>query len=414
MEPRDFRDQPVFIDGTAERLAVQDVGEEEAQIPRRHSKCSLIFNRKNLLVVLLFVALFLRGVSCQEQKTKNKPERAKTVTDLFNTSSCGEPPFRCPYPRIEFYLYTRSSQETPELLDLLGDAGPTLNGTFYNGEHPTKVLIHGFGGGRKLSPSPDLRKAYFTRGEYNIIVVDYSSLVIEPCLSQIEWSPRFCALCIAQLVGWLEAGWLWSAATRILEEERGEGKQRLVGAPAQNVHIIGYSIGAHIAGLVANYVGPERIGRITGLDPTIIFYMGSNRSRDLDPTDALFVDVIHTGAGVLGQWGPNGHVDFYVNGGTSQPGCGGGIYETLACDHQKVTPYFIESITTKVGFWAAPCSNLVLYLIGWCTNEETKYIKMGEDVPRSARGIYYLDTNARKPYAKGLPASSKMQRERRG
>lgn len=58
-----------------------------------------------------------------------------------------------------------------------------------------------------------------------------------------------------------------------------------------------------------------------GLDPTIVFYMGNNRSLDLDPTDAHFVDVLHTGAGILGQWGPNGHADFYLNGGTSQPGC---------------------------------------------------------------------------------------------
>jgi hypothetical protein len=60
---------------------------------------------------------------------------------------------------------------------------------------------------------------------------------------------------------------------------------------------------------------------IAGLDPTIVFYMGKNRSRDLDPTDAHFVDVLHTGAGILGQWGPNGHADFYINGGSSQPGC---------------------------------------------------------------------------------------------
>ncbi|KAG8228304.1 hypothetical protein J437_LFUL007022 [Ladona fulva] len=226
----------------------------------------------------------------------------------------------------------------------------------------------------------DLRKgevgtlAYFTRGEYNIIIVDYSSLVVEPCLSQVEWSPRFCALCIAQLVAWLEAAWYWSKSSSQIE--------KVVGAPPEGVHIIGYSVGAHIAGLVANYVGPDRIGRITGLDPTIIFYMGNNRSRDLDPSDAIFVDVIHTGAGVLGQLGPNGHVDFYVNGGSSQPGCSGGIYETLACDHQKVTPYFIESINSKVGFWAAPCPNLLLYLIGWCTADTSKYIKMGEDVPK--------------------------------
>lgn len=84
-----------------------------------------------------------------------------------------------------------------------------------------------------------------------------------------------------------------------------------------------YSVGAHIAGLVANFLTPEegKIGRITGLDPTIFFYAGSNNTRDLDKSDAHFVDIIHTGAGILGQWSASGHADFYVNGGTSQPGC---------------------------------------------------------------------------------------------
>lgn len=124
-----------------------------------------------------------------------------------------------------------------------------------------------------------------------------------PCVSQVEWSPRFCGKCIAQLASYLS------------NHPRGVTPDKL--------HLIGYSIGAHIAGLTANYVTRGKLGRITGLDPTIIFSMGTtgNRSRDLDFTDAHFVDVIHTAAGVLGQWGPSGHADFYVNGGTSQPGC---------------------------------------------------------------------------------------------
>lgn len=47
------------------------------------------------------------------------------------------------------------------------------------------MVVHGFGGGRNLSPSTDMRKAYFTHGNYNIIIVDYGSLVKEPCLSQV-------------------------------------------------------------------------------------------------------------------------------------------------------------------------------------------------------------------------------------
>ncbi len=79
----------------------------------------------------------------------------------------------------------------------------SLWNSHWNPAHPVKIVVHGFGGGRKLSPSPDIRKAYFTRGNYNIIIVDYSAAVKEPCLNQMEWAPRFGSLCIAQLVKYI-------------------------------------------------------------------------------------------------------------------------------------------------------------------------------------------------------------------
>lgn len=136
-----------------------------------------------------------------------------------------------------------------------------------------------------------------------------------------------------------------------------------------------------MSGLVANYLKPEegKIGRITGLDPTIFVYAGSNNSRDLDPSDAHFVDILHSSAGILGQWQAGGHADFYINGGTSQPGCGSStIFQTLACDHTKVTPYFIESIVSPKGFWAGPCTNLFTYLLGWCEPKDSDLVLMGE------------------------------------
>ncbi|XP_046664366.1 pancreatic lipase-related protein 2 [Homalodisca vitripennis] len=347
----------------------------------------------NWLPTLAAIALMTRcGVTGQDEF-----KEVKHVGDLWNTSSCIEPPFACPHPRIQFFLYTRYTQATPDLLDTTDPN--SLYASHFNPSHPTKVIIHGFQGGRNLAPSTDLRDAYFKRGNYNIIIVDYSTLVKLPCLSQMEWSPRFCAQCIAQMVDYLA--------------------YHPRGVVPDTLHLMGYSIGAHIAGLTANFVQEGKLGRITGLDPTIIFYMANNRSKDLDPSDAHFVDVIHTGAGVLGQWGPNGHADFYVNGGTSQPGCtSNSIIKTLSCDHTKVTPYFIESINSEAGFWSVPCSNRFLFMLGFCNPPAQDWVLMGEHANPKIRGIFYLTTNANPPYAQGLPGRfrpkpSRQQRQSR-
>ena len=49
--------------------------------------------------------------------------------------------------------------------------------------------------------------------------------------------------------------------------------------------------------------------------------MTADSSRKLDKTDAKFVDIIHTNAMEKGKLEATGHVDFFVNGGMSQPGC---------------------------------------------------------------------------------------------
>lgn len=65
-----------------------------------------------------------------------------------------------------------------------------------------------------------------------------------------------------------------------------------MGARAQDFHIIGHSLGSHIA----SYAGKKitGLGRITGLDPAKPYFESMASVTRLTPNDAIFVDVIHT------------------------------------------------------------------------------------------------------------------------
>lgn len=144
------------------------------------------------------------------------------------------------------------------------------------------------------------------------------------------------------------------------------------GLRPEDVHMIGHSLGAHTAGYAGERI--PGIGRITGLDPAEPYFQGMGPSIRLDPSDATFVDVIHTDGRSFflleipgyGMSQSCGHIDFYPNNGKEQPGCalsqeGGtlipltlikdGIEEAsrvlLACNHVRAIKLFIDSINGK-------------------------------------------------------------------
>jgi len=92
-----------------------------------------------------------------------------------------------------------------------------------------------------------------------------------------------------------------------------------------SVQIIGFSLGAHVAGMAGQGVNTtvgKPIGRITGLDPAAPGFHANPEESKLDSSDASFVDVYHTNQGLKGYPGLLGHVDFFPNGGGPfQPGC---------------------------------------------------------------------------------------------
>ena len=71
---------------------------------------------------------------------------------------------------------------------------------------------------------------------------------------------------------------------------------------------------------------PLTIDYFVGMDPAGPFYEGGDKRVRLNPTNAKFVDITHSNAkpltsGGAGMFAASGHVDFYPNGGKTQPGC---------------------------------------------------------------------------------------------
>lgn len=77
-----------------------------------------------------------------------------------------------------------------------------------------------------------------------------------------------------------------------------------------------------------------------GLDPALpLFNRTSN--EHIKKTDADFVDIIHTNANNHGILDAVGDVDFYVNGGATQPGCGADRMWMIINYFYQIPNYFL-------------------------------------------------------------------------
>jgi len=240
-----------------------------------------------------------------------------------------------------------------------------------------KIISHGWVDNADAFWYADTKDNYLTRGNANIVAIDWSrhaSTLYSISVNRLPDVARFTALMILEL----------------------SDTQNI---PLSNFHLIGHSLGAHLFGFVGQHIFAmrgQRIGRITGLDPAGPLFEGNPPDRRLSPDDATFVDVVHTDSGGLGMRASVGDVDFYPNGGVSrQAGCG---LLQIGCSHSRAPLFFHESILSN-GFITVRCNTQRDFNSGSCNNNHRTV--MGENVDRTARGDFYLNTAGSFPFALG-------------
>ncbi|XP_048001134.1 pancreatic lipase-related protein 2-like isoform X1 [Leguminivora glycinivorella] len=243
----------------------------------------------------------------------------------------------------------------------------------FNPAQKLYIYIHGFTDDPTKSSFSAIDEALLSQGQSNVLALDASPLI----------------------------HWLYlrsSTYVRYIGEKLGEVLVAMVnkGLNPDAIHIIGHSLGAHISSFTGktftNLTGLQ-VGRITGLDPAGPCFSHVDPDLRMKATDAIFVDAIHTDAGVYGLKDPVGQVDYFPNGGSQQPNC---LFQT--CSHSRAWVYFAESIKNHEAFLALKCKDYDAFKKRQCENDISP---MGFASQRGTTGRYYLQTGEDSPYGLG-------------
>ncbi|XP_058975748.1 pancreatic lipase-related protein 2 isoform X2 [Musca domestica] len=254
-----------------------------------------------------------------------------------------------------------------------------------------KVIIHGFTGNRFHTSIRPLGQAYMAQGVDNVFLVDWRDA------AKLDYyTSRKAVGDVGKHLGQLLE--MFFEKHQIMLSE---------------VHVIGHSLGAHIAGNIGRYFN-GLLGRVTGLDPALPLFL-PNSPDSLHPSAAVFVDVIHTDYPVFGDITPRGTVDFYPNfGHTPQRGCEGvDIVTANSCSHNRAVLLYAESIGLPNNFPSMPCTlkAIKMHMSSKCMGPTPgvsvdeigdSVVYMGEYVSKSSSGIFYLSTYGTPPFGIGM------------
>ncbi|XP_065205840.1 pancreatic lipase-related protein 2-like [Planococcus citri] len=277
---------------------------------------------------------------------------------------------------VKFYLFTRDNANKAEVRSMNKSCLPVFK--YFKNKKKTKILIHGFGDNVKESYMvPTLKDAFLSRGDFNIIAVDWSNLASKPWYNKAVENTHPVAKHVAAFIDHMST----STDTK-----------------AKNVHLVGFSLGAHVAGMTASNVKSGRIRHITGLDPAYILYSKTPPERRLDSSQADLVEVVHTSGGYVGFEKPLGHRDFFPNGGVwPQPGCV--IDYAAVCSHRRAYYYYGEAIAKTGSFLSISCESYEHFVNDGCKADKNRTIDIGDSLYDTRnKGLFYLNTKPESPY----------------
>lgn len=279
----------------------------------------------------------------------------------------------------------------------------TINECNFNRENQTFIIIHGWTvTGMYESWVPKLVSALYVREPAsNVIVVDWLSRANQHYPTSAAYT-KLVGRDVAKFVTWI---------------------QNELQLPWEKIHLLGYSLGAHVAG-IAGALTDHKISRITGLDPAGPTFEHADAQSTLSRDDAQFVDVLHTNTRgspdrSIGIQRPVGHIDIYPNGGTFQPGCdiqntlmgiaAAGIKglqnmdQLVKCSHERSIHLFIDSLVySQQQSMAYRCNTKEAFNQGLCLScRKNRCNKLGYNINkvRSTRSTkMYLKTRDMMPY----------------
>jgi pancreatic triacylglycerol lipase len=280
---------------------------------------------------------------------------------------------------VRFLLRTRANRNGPAERLLFNNLASVQQSSFDRNK-PLRVLIHGWQEDETSDIKIETSAELLNYNDYNVIFVDWS-----------EGSSTINYISAANRV--VPVGVLIASYLDFLHQN---------GFISWNsVGLVGFSLGAHVAGHVGKNVRAGRINFIIGLDPAGPLFSVGNPAGRLDAGDADYVECIHTNGPTLlivgaGIGAPIGHADFWPNGGRSQPGC-----FWNACSHGRAVEYYVESIQNNA-FFALQCPSRDDINASRCNITPGAWMGGdGMNFNKSLRGSFYLDTNNASPFARG-------------